>query len=160
MFLAAASVAKRPAVEAAFEGDDAVALGMAVRRLVLADDLDDAFHRLGAGIGEEHQVGKAQRAEPVGEPLALLDPIEVGDVNDLLGLLGDRFHQARMRVAERVDGDAGAEIEVALAAGREQPAALAPLEGDVDARVGRHHVRLRHSDGSPKPDQAFEPSLK
>ena len=51
---------QRAAVEAAFEGDDAIALGMAVRRLVLAHHLDDAFHRLGAGVGEEHRVGKAR----------------------------------------------------------------------------------------------------
>ncbi len=61
---------QRPAVEAALEGDDAVALGMAVGRLIFADQLDDAFHGLRAGIREEHQVGKAQGARPVGQALA------------------------------------------------------------------------------------------
>ena len=54
-----------------------------------------------------------------------------------------RFHQPRMRVAERVDGDARREVEIALARGRDQPGALAPLEGEVDAREGRQEMR-RH----------------
>ena len=40
-------------------------------------------------------------------------------------------------MAERIDGDAGGEIEVALTLRREQPSALAPLESEVDARIGR-----------------------
>ena len=139
LFLAAASVASVRPWNAAFEGDDAVALGMAVRRLVLAHHLDDAFHRLGAGIGEEHHVGEAHGAQPVGQPLALGNAVEVGDVDDLLGLLGDRLDQMRMRMAERIDRDAGGEIEIALAVGRDQPNALAPLESEVDPRVGRQH---------------------
>ena len=50
---------QRAAVKRAFEGDDAVALGMALGGVIFARDLDRAFHRLGAGIGEEHEVGKA-----------------------------------------------------------------------------------------------------
>jgi hypothetical protein len=42
-----------------------------------------------------------------------------------------------MRVAERVDGDAGREIEITLARRREQPSAFAPLESEVDARISR-----------------------
>ena len=128
---------QRAAVERALEGDDAVALGLAVRRLILARHLDDAFHRLGAGIGEEHVVGEARGAQPLGQPLAFRDAIEVGDVPELLRLLGERLDQMRMRVAERIDRDAGGEIEIAVAVGRDQPDALAPLEGEVDTRIGR-----------------------
>ena len=38
----------------------------------------------------------------------------------------------RMGVAERVDRDAGGEIEIALAIGRDQPRALAALETEID----------------------------
>ena len=79
---------QRAAVEGALEGDDAVALGLAARRLVFARHLDRAFHRLGAGIGEEHVVGEARRAQPLGQPLALRNAIEIGDVPDLSRLLG------------------------------------------------------------------------
>ena len=128
---------QRAAVEGALEGDDAVALRLAAHRLVLARHLDRAFHRLGAGIGEEHHVGEARRAQPLGQPLGLGDAVEVGDVPELLGLLGERLDQVRMGVAERVDRDAGGEIEIALAVGRDQPRALAALEREIDARVDR-----------------------
>ena len=62
---------------------------------------------------------------------------------ELLGLLGDRLDQMRMGVAERVDRHARGEIEIALAVGRDQPSALAPLEGEVDARIGRQQMRCR-----------------
>ena len=39
-----------------------------------------------------------------------------------------------MRVAERVDRDAGGEIEIALAVGGDEPRALAALESEVDTR--------------------------
>jgi hypothetical protein len=42
-----------------------------------------------------------------------------------------------MGMAKRVDGDAGGEIEVAVAVGRDQPDALTPLESKVDPRIGR-----------------------
>ena len=55
----------------------------------------------------------------------------------LLRLLGQGRDQMRMGVAERVDGDAGGKIEIALAVGRDQPYAFAPLKGEVDtAKVG------------------------
>ena len=41
-----------------------------------------------------------------------------------------------MRVAEHVDGDAAHEVEIARAVGRDEPGALASLEGKVDPLVG------------------------
>ena len=129
------------AVERAFEGDDAVALRRAARRLVFARHLDRAFHRLGAGIAEEHVVGKARLAQPLCGALALRNLIEIGDVPDLPGLLLERGDELGMGMPQRIDGDARAKIEIALAVGRDQPYAFAPLESEVDAREGRHQVR-------------------
>ena len=81
---------ERAAVERAFEGDDAVALGLAVHGLEFARGLDRAFHRLGAGIAEEDVVGEAFRAQPVGELLLLRHAEEIGDVDRLVRLRGDR----------------------------------------------------------------------
>ncbi len=53
---------ERAAMEGAFECHKADALGMAVHRMIFARHLDRAFHRLGAGIPEEHHVGEARRA--------------------------------------------------------------------------------------------------
>src|SRR5262249_34834954 len=76
---------ERAAVEGTLERDDAVALGAAARRLILARDLDGALHRLGAGIAEEHRVREARRAQPFGQPLAFGNAIEIGDMPDLGG---------------------------------------------------------------------------
>ena len=128
---------ERAAVEGAFEGDDAVALRLAVRRLVFARHLDRAFDGFGAGVLEEHGVGEAQGAQPVGQPLAFRDAVEIGDVPELLRLLGERLDHVGMRMAEGVDRNAGGKVEIALARGRKKPSALAPLESEVDARIGR-----------------------
>ena len=132
---------QRAAVEGAFIGDDVDALRMAGHRLIFARGLDRAFHRLGAGIAEEHQVREACRAQPLGEPLRFRNPEQVGDVPDLLGLLGQRLDQHRMGVPEHIDRNARAEVEIALAVGRGQPGALASLEGKVGTRISRQKIR-------------------
>ena len=126
-----------PAMECAIEGDDAIALGPAARRLVLARHLDGAFHRFGARIGEEDEMRKADRAQALGEPFAFRNAIEIGDVPELFRLLGQRRNQMRMRMAKRVDRDAGGEIEIARAVDRRQPDAIAPLESEIDSWIGR-----------------------
>ena len=141
---------ERPAVERAFKGDDAVALGLARGELILASHLDRAFDRLGSRVLEEHGVGEAQCAQPLGQLLAFRDPVQVRRVPELLRLRGDRRDHMRMCVAQSIDGDAGGEVEIALALSRDQPGALAPLESEVDARIGRQQVRAhdRHLSSS------------
>ena len=78
---------QRTPVECAFECDDAETLRLAGSRLIFARHLDRAFDRLGAGILEENRVGEAHRAEPVGQPLAFRDAVQVGDVPELPRLL-------------------------------------------------------------------------
>ena len=63
----------------------------------------------------------------------------------LRGLLGQRRDEMRMGVAERVDRDAGAEIEISLAVAAVEPGALAPLEGELGARIGRQQWRCHGS---------------
>ena len=109
----------------------------------LARDLDRAFHRLGAGIAEEHEVRERRSAKPLGQALAVRNPVQIGDVPELLGLRAQCVDEMRMRVAEHIDRDAAAEIEIALAVRRNEPRALASLEGEVDARISRQQVR-RH----------------
>jgi hypothetical protein len=45
-------------------------------------------------------------------------------------------------MAERIDRDARGEIEVAVAVGRRQPDALAPLECEIDPRLCRQKMRI------------------
>ncbi len=123
---------QRAAVERAFEGDEAIALGMSLGGMIAARDLDRAFHRFGAGITEEHEIGKALLAQPRGELVAVRALEQVRHVPELGRLLLQRCDQMRMAMAERVDRDAGGEIEIALAIGRDQPGALAALEAEID----------------------------
>ena len=127
-------------MKGALEGDDAVALGVAAHILIAAGDLDGAFHRLGAGIAEEHEVGEGRGAQPLRQPLGLGNLEQVRDVPDLVGLRIERLDEARMRVAQRIDRDAGGEIEIALAVRRDQPNAFAPLESEIGPGIGRQKV--------------------
>ena len=128
---------ERAAVKGAFEGQNAIALGMAVDRLVLARHLDRRLVRLGARIGEEDEIGEGRVGEPAGEPLAFRVLIKVRDVPKLRALTDQGLDEVRMRMADRGHRDAGAEVEVTLARARDEPAALASLEGDLGAGVSR-----------------------
>ncbi len=143
IFLLAASCQRRQrsAMEGALESDDAIALGPFADRLIFAGALDGAFHRFGARIAEERDVGEARRAEALRGALLFRNFIKVGDVPSLLRLFGKRSDKVRMRVAQRIDGNAGGEIEIALAVRGEEPYAFAPLESEVHAREGRHQMR-------------------
>src|SRR3954467_6857357 len=55
------------------------------------------------------------------------------------GLVGQRCDKMRMRVTERIHRDAAAEIEDAATIGRDQPGAIASLEGEVSASVDRQN---------------------
>ena len=128
---------QRAAVEGALKSNDAVAFRRAIRRMIFARHLDRAFHRLGAGIAEEHHVGKACIAQSLRDALGLRNFVEVGNVPHLLRLFGESGDELRVGVPERVHRNAGGEIEIAIAVGRDEPNALAPLKSKVDARISR-----------------------
>ena len=152
-------------MEGALERDDPHALGRAIDGVIFARAFDRAFHRLRARIAEESVFGKAGGgAEPLGEPFAFRNAKQVGDVDELGGLLGDRLRDVRVRMAERVHGDAGGEIEVALAVGRDEPGAFAPLEAEVDACECRQEMRrhdvARFSCFAHAPAKALPPGIR
>src|SRR6185437_1001021 len=105
---------QRSPVECALERDDAETLGLAAGKLIFARHLDRAFNRLGAGILEKYRVGKAQAEQPVRQPLAFGNSVQVRDVPDFLRLILERAHQPRMGMSKSINCDAGGEIEVAL----------------------------------------------
>ena len=57
----------------------------------------------------------------------------------LLRLAGQGLDQMRMGMAERVDGDAAAEIEVFAAVGRDEIGAFAPLERHIGPSISRQN---------------------
>ena len=117
-------------VKRALEGDDPVAVGPAIDVMIAARRLDGAFQRLGARIAEKDAVGEGRLAQPAGQFLLVRDFVEVGDVPQLARLRRQRLDEVRMGMAERIDGDAGGEIEIAFARIGHQPRALAMIEGE------------------------------
>ncbi len=89
------------------------------------------------------EIGEGRVGQPPRQTLAVGHLEEVGGVPELAGLGRQRLDEMGMGIAERGHGDAGAEVEIALAGRRRQPAAVAALEGDVGSRVDRHDCR-RH----------------
>ncbi len=135
----------RPAVEGVAEGDDAELLRVAEGELAAPRRLDRALERLGARIGEEHRVGEGQVDEPLGDRRLAGHLVQVRHVHQRRRLVLDRLRQVRMAVAERIDRDAGGEVEPAVAVGVEQIRALAAHRRDFAAAVDGHHGVDRHA---------------
>ena len=108
-------------MEAAAEDDGVRPLGD------LLGQLDRGLSDLGAGVGEEEGVdcSRRQLGQLGGERLEQIVLVDVNlGVNEPLGLLGDGRDDLRVGVTGGVDGDAGGEVEVLLAVGRGDPAAM------------------------------------
>ncbi len=125
---------QRAAVEGALEGDQPVALRDALGEMPAARRLDGAFERLGAGVREEHAVRERILDQPPAQRLLPRDLVEVGDVPQLAGLLGERLDQMRMGMAERVHRDPRGEVEILRPVGGIEPRALPALEREVGPR--------------------------
>src|SRR4029077_11463703 len=113
--------------------DDAIAFRLAAPGLGFSRRLYGAIDPPWARILAEHHVGEGYFTQPLRDALGLRNFVEVGDVPDPVGLLGQRGDEMRMAVAERGDGDAGTKVEIALAVRRRKPCAFAPLESEVNA---------------------------
>ena len=97
---------ERPAVEAAPHRDDVAAIARPVLLGPLPRELDRRLVGLRARVGEEHAVGEGVLAEELGEVGLLGDVEEVRHVQQRGRLLADGPDHARVRVAQRGDGDA------------------------------------------------------
>ncbi len=151
------------AVERAFERHDAETLRVAARRLVLAGHLDGGLVGFGTRIGEEDELREGGLDEAIGQPFAARDLVEVRRVPELAALLAQRLDEVRMRIAERRDRDATAEIEVTIAVLGEEPDTLAAIEDEIGAGIGGQDVRRhgkRHASTSRIPDSGSREAEK
>src|SRR4029077_718035 len=76
--------------------------------------------------------------------------VEIRNVPQLRALIRQRLDEMVMSVADGSHREAGAEIEIAFAICRNEPAALAALEGDLGPGVGRNHSGSRVGDAHRK----------
>src|SRR4051794_13044177 len=107
--------------------------------MIAPRELDGALAGLSSGIAEKHPFGEGQPRQLFSKLLLALNPVKIGRVPEFLGLRLECCDEAGMSMAEGVDGDTGAEIEVSLAGLVDEPAALAAYEDDVLTGVGAHH---------------------
>ena len=96
------------AMEGAEEGDDGVAVLALLRGGILTGHLDGALVAFGAGVGEEHLLHAGLFAQELGQLGAGLGVVEVGNVLQLHGLLGNGLGPGLVTEAEAGDTDAGA----------------------------------------------------
>ncbi len=107
-----------------------------------AHQLQRAFNRLGAAVGEESAIQSRRRAKFLGEQSLVLVVIEIGDVDGFRSLIANDLHDARVRVAERIDAQSRKEVEIALAVDIENVDALAARNGQGIAGIGVQQVFL------------------
>ena len=137
--------AERAAVEGLQEGDHLEALH-AIRLRALAAEaargFDEPVIRLGTGVREENLAGELDVVgvdflRQLGLQRVL---IEIGNMHQLARLMADGFDQSRVAMPERADGDAHAEVQIALPGLVPQAAARAPHRHQREAAVGREDV--------------------
>ena len=118
----------------------AVADGDLVAARVHPGDLDRVLVRLGAPVREEERVDVARRelGELGAQPRARLGRHERVGVGERRRLLRDGLDDALVAMADVRAHQLAVEVEVALALGRPEPAALGAGNGDrIDLRLGR-----------------------
>ncbi len=141
--------ADRTAVESVLEGDQLVALRVAVDVMIAARGLDRALDRLDAAVREEHRVGEAVVDDPLGQRLALGGAVEVRHVHQRGDLVLQRLGQMGMAMAKRVDRDAGGEVQILLAALAIEIHALASHRPHSAPRIDGHERGDGHGNVPP-----------
>ena len=129
-------------MERIVERDDDRLLRAANRVTGSPHQLQRAFNRLGAAVGEKRAIQPRRVAQLLGQQSLILVVIKVGDVDDLGRLVANHLHDAGMRMTQRVDAQPGQEIEIALALDVKDVHALAARNGQRIAGIGVQQILL------------------
>ncbi len=129
-------------VKGAGEGEDAIALGLALQIMIAPRHLDGGLIGLRTGIAEHHLIGETVIREALRETLALRNFEEIRDVPELFRLRLQRLDESGVGMAQIVDGNAGTEVEISLPASRHEPGSFASFEGERHAGVVRDEGRI------------------
>ena len=131
---------ERASVKGVVSGEDFKAAGFMAE---LAGQLEEALVGLAAAVAEEALAGAQELDQPLGQaPLGFVI-IVIRDVNEPPGLLEQRLGDGRVAVAQATDGDAGAEIEVALAGDIIHITAGAVAKDEVEPAITGDDVLLK-----------------
>ncbi len=133
------------AVEGALKTDDVYAFVVTLGGVIFARQLQSAFDRFRAGIGEEHLISEGGRTQFAGQFSLPWNGEDVGDMPQLLRLRGHGLDQDRIGVAQAVDGDALHEIEIFAARSVIKSAAFAALHLDRRPRIHTEQMIFRLS---------------
>jgi hypothetical protein len=143
-----ADSAKSAAVEGVFESQDAVFASRSTGRIggsaaIEASELESAFDRFGAAVREKHAVHTGPMGKLAGQRTLERVVKKIRKMDRASRFAADDFDDARMRMAEGVDGDAAEKIEIFLAARIIDVAAAAMGEDNGLALVRGHKKLIR-----------------
>src|SRR5580704_18877981 len=116
----------------------AVVLRFCVR--VGARELERAIHSLGAAIGEKDPIQAGPFNQLARQRRLIRIMKKIRNVNGAARLTPNYAHQSRMRVAQRVDGDASQKIQIFPSLGVVEPAAAPMREHNRRTSVRIHQV--------------------
>src|SRR5687767_6165515 len=106
----------------------------------LPSELVETFVRFGAAVTEERFARRQMFHDVLRQASLRFMIIEIRNVHEPLRLLDEGGSNLRMRMAEAVDRDASAEIEIAFAAHVPHVAAFTAREREIKAGVSRDDV--------------------
>ena len=106
---------------------------------IFACKLQRGFVRLGAGVGKKHALRESEFAQPLRQTNRGFVGKNVCNMPQLAGLLGQRGHRRRVRVAQRAHGDAAGEIDILPAGLVPDPRSFSTHGDKATGGVAGHH---------------------
>ena len=108
-----------------------------------ARQLEKALVGFTAAVAEKTFARPEQAHQRLGQPPLRLMIIEVRDMNELAGLLDQRFGNRRVRMSQPADRNATAQVKITLAGHIVEITAGAVTQHDVEAAVARDDMLLK-----------------
>ena len=121
-------------------GDDRVAAFIVAE---FASQFEEPFVRFRPAVTKETAARADQLDQSLGQPALRLIIVEVGNVEELAGLIDERLGDFRVGVPQGTDRDASAKIKKTPVAEVPDVAPLPPRQHQIEARVGWHDEFLK-----------------
>jgi len=131
-------------MEGLFHGDNAIPVGLPLLFKVPPGQLDGRLIGFGPAITEKNPIGEAVSDQSGSQFHLRLSIIQVGNVNQRVGLGAEDFGDSRVGMSQAAHGDSGYKIEILPAFGIPEtiPLALIQKKGLPLVGGGQNLVRL------------------